>query len=116
MRRAFGVFKPCGWDERLPALSRNQASMNKLLLYTMPLILTVALFLWTWIVSPYSKYGDNWAVLPAVLFFVAIIVWHVGLIITQQERLVLLAYGVAHVAILFEPWIYCLMRISKDSL
>ena len=90
--------------------------MNKSLLYAMPLIFTGILFLWTWIVSPYSKYGDNWAVVPAVLLFVAVIVWHVALIITQQERLALTAYAVAHVAVLFYPWIYCLMRISKDSL
>jgi hypothetical protein len=85
-------------------------------LLAMPLVLTGFLFLWTWMVSPYSKYGDNWAVVPAILLFVAIIVWHVGLIITQERRALLVAYAVVHIATIFRPWIYCLMKISKDSL
>jgi hypothetical protein len=90
--------------------------MTQTLLYAMPLIFTGVLFLWTWIVSPYSEYGDNWAVIPAIVLFFAVIVWHVALIITQQQRFFLAAYAVVHVALLFYPWIYCLMRISKDSL
>ena len=90
--------------------------MKQILLYAMPLVFTGVLFLWTWIVSPYSQYGDNWAVVPAIVLFLAVIGWHLALIITQQQRWLLAIYAVVHVALLFEPWIYCLGRISKDSL
>jgi hypothetical protein len=90
--------------------------MRPYVVYAMPIVFTGLIFLWTWIVSPYSKYGDNWAVLPAVILFAAIVLWHLGLIITQDHKILLLAYAFGHVALLFEPWIYCLMRISKDSL
>jgi hypothetical protein len=90
--------------------------LKQTLLYVTPLIFTGVLFLWTWVVSPYSEYGDNWAVVPAIILFIAVIGWHVGLIITQRQKFLLAAYAVAHVALLFYPWIYCLMRISKDSL
>jgi hypothetical protein len=82
----------------------------------MPLTLTGLIFLWTWIVAPYSKYGDNWAVVPVIVLFAAVILWHLGLIVTQKEKLLCISYGVVHVAILFRPWIYCLMKLSKDSL
>jgi hypothetical protein len=90
--------------------------MKQTLLYAMPLIFTGVLFLWTWIVSPYSEYGDNWAVIPAVVLFFAVIGWHVALIITQEQKSILAVYAVLHVGLLFYPWIYCLTSISKDSL
>ncbi len=86
------------------------------LLDIVPLIFTGLLVLWTWIVSPHSKYGDNWAVYPALALFVAAVLWHAGLIMTQNRRTPYTIYALTHVTLLIPILLYCLMRISKDSL
>ena len=89
--------------------------MTKLIQYV-PVILTVTLILWTIAVSPHSKYGDNWAIYPAVFILPIVIFWHVGLIIAYRPRIHFFLYGLLHTLILFVIWMICIMRISKDSL
>ena len=81
-----------------------------------PIFLTLFLVLWTLSVSPYSKYGDNWAIYPAMLVLPAALLWHVALIWFQKPRLPLIVYAVIHLVLLFWIWVYCLMKISRDSL
>ena len=81
-----------------------------------PVALTVALVLWTILVSPYSKYGDNWAIYPALLVFPLVVLWHIGLLILSRPKMFLFIYGLLHVLILFYVWLLCMMKISKDSL
>lgn len=80
-----------------------------------PVGLTILLIIWTILVSPYSKYGDNWAIYPAVIVLPFAVIWHVYLIFTQQPRSGFILYAIGHIALLFFIWIYCLMKISKDS-
>jgi hypothetical protein len=81
-----------------------------------PVFLTLFLIVWTILVSPYSKYGDNWAIYPALLVLPIVVIWHVYLIVTQQPRSSFVLYGAVHSIGLFAIWIYCLMKISKDAL
>lgn len=81
-----------------------------------PLALTGFLFLWTLMVSPYSRYGDYWAFIPALLVFPLATVLHVLIAKYGKWRTNLVLYGIAHLSILFVAWIWCLMVISKDAL
>jgi hypothetical protein len=81
-----------------------------------PLAITVVVALWTILVSPHSKYGDSWAVIPVLVAFAIVLLWHVGLRVKGPGRGVLMAYGVAHLAFWVPFGLFCLMKISKDSL
>ncbi len=81
-----------------------------------PLILSGFLILWTLLVSPHSKYGDNWAIMPALAIYPAVIILHVILFFKRPSKGAMIAYGLAHCAVLFFVWLWCLMSISKDSL
>ncbi len=80
-----------------------------------PLALTGLLILWTAVVYPFSKYGDAWAIYPAVSIFPATIIAHVWLVIVSRPRLNALLYGLLHISIQFVIWLGCLMLIGKDS-
>ena len=81
-----------------------------------PLAVTVSLILWTVLVSPHSKYGDMWAIGPALLTLPLVIASHVYLAYKARWSHRVLLYGVAHCALFAAIWITCLMVISKDSL
>ena len=81
-----------------------------------PIGLTLILILWTVFVSQYSKYGDNWAIYPALAIFPIAVIWHIVLVIVEKSKLIFITYGLIHLVILFAIWMYCLMKISKDSL
>lgn len=91
--------------------------INKInIFHVAPLGLTVLLIIWTIIVSPYSKYGDNWAIVPAIVIFLIIIILHIVLLFIEEAKINFIIYGLIHIIISFAIWIYCLMKISKDSL
>ena len=71
---------------------------------------------WTVIISPYTKYGDTWAVLPIIIMFSSAIVLHFILLIEKSWAVNYIAYAVMHIPASFMIGIYCLSRISKDSL
>jgi hypothetical protein len=82
-----------------------------------PIGLTFALIVWTAIVSPYSKDGDNWAVIPALSVFPIATAVHILLIaIKKGSKIKLIGYAVIHMGLLFFITLRCLMIISKDSL
>jgi peptidoglycan/LPS O-acetylase OafA/YrhL len=81
-----------------------------------PLGVTALLVLWTMLVSPHSKYGDSWAIGPALFALPLVVGLHVLLAYKAQRRNSFVAYGLVHCALFFVIWIYCLMAISKDSL
>ena len=80
-----------------------------------PALLTIFLIIWTVAVYPVSKYGDKWAIYPALAVMPATVIVHIWLIIAQKPRTPYILYGVLHTALQFVLWIYCLMRIGKDS-
>jgi len=84
--------------------------------YLSPIFLDILLILWTLIVSPYSKYGDDWAIIPAIIFLPTVIISHIVLLFIDKHKLRCLLYGGIHIMAIFYLWIYCLMKISKDSL
>jgi hypothetical protein len=81
-----------------------------------PIGLTLILILWTVFVSPHSKYGDNWAIYPALAIFPLAVIWHIVLVFIEKSKSMFITYGLVHLAILLAIWMYCLMKISKDSL
>jgi hypothetical protein len=81
-----------------------------------PLFLSAFLVLWTLLVSPHSKYGEYWAIGPALLVFPLVVFMHVILLIKGDWRPSLIVYGIVHASLLFVIWVLCLMLISKDSL
>jgi hypothetical protein len=88
----------------------------QILIRGMPVFLTVLLIVWTKIVSPVSQYGDAWAIVPAILIFPLSVLWHLGLVFFETQKIGFTVYGVVHTFILFYVWLYCLSMISKDSL
>jgi hypothetical protein len=81
-----------------------------------PLGVTASLVVWTFIVSPRSKYGDSWAIDPALAALPLVVGLHVLAAYQARWRSPFIAYGLLHCAVFFVIWIYCLMMISKDSL
>jgi hypothetical protein len=59
-----------------------------------------------------------WLVLvaPVVAAFLGVLVLHVILISRGPDRFLVVAYAVAHIGFWLPCGLYCLMRISKDSL
>jgi cytochrome bd-type quinol oxidase subunit 2 len=87
--------------------------------YALPVFLTLFLILWTLIVSPYSQYGDDWAILPAILMAPVVLICHLVLIFYnrgKEKKIWFSFYGLVHFSIFIIIWINCLMKISKDSL
>jgi hypothetical protein len=89
---------------------------RKFYLAYLPVVFTIALLLWTAIVSPYSKYGDAWAIIPALSILPIVLGLHIFLAFKRRWQSGWIVYGVVHVSILLVVWIWCLMLISKDSL
>jgi len=104
-------------------LERKMAASERVLALA-PIAFTVLLVAWTVVVSPFSKYGDNWAVMPAVALAPIVIAWHLSLLGVRLgdwacRRDILVAYsvyGFVHLCIFAGIWLFCLMKISKDSL
>lgn len=81
-----------------------------------PIYGSVLLLLWTVITSPWSNYGDLWAIIPAILIFPMVFCLHIFLLVKNDWQIKFVFYGIAHLAILFVISVACLMIISKDSL
>ena len=82
-----------------------------------PVVVTVALVVWTVLVSPHSKYGDDWAIWPALLAFPIALIWHIAIFIMRRShRRSAALVAACHLVILAPIWTWCLMAISKDSL
>jgi hypothetical protein len=81
-----------------------------------PLGVTALLVMWTLVVPPHAKYGDSWAIDPALLALPLVVGLHLLLAYKSRWRSGFIAYGLFHCAIFAAIWIYCLMMISKDSL
>ena len=90
--------------------------MENIIIRLAPIGFTLMLIVWTVLVSPYSKYGDNWAIYPAVFILPLVLCWHVYLGITQQPRSTFIIYGIIHLVAFLVIWLICLMKISKDAL
>ena len=82
----------------------------------LPVAGTLMLAIWTASVYRFSKYGDNWAFLPAMLMLPSILLAHVVLIVRRKPRLPYIIYAVIHATIFIPLWFGSLMLISKDSL
>jgi hypothetical protein len=81
-----------------------------------PILLTCFLVCWTTLVSPYSKYGDYWAIVPALLVLPLIVVLHIVLLVRNNWDAKYWVYGLLHTVVAFLVLIWCLTSISKDSL
>lgn len=81
-----------------------------------PIGVTAVLVIWTLLISPHSKYGDSWAIDPALIALPVVVGLHVLLAYKSRWRSGFIAYGLLHGTIFAVIWIYCLMMISKDSL
>ncbi|MGO8974326.1 MAG: hypothetical protein ACLQNV_12485 [Steroidobacteraceae bacterium] len=96
-----------------PALS-EQTPWRRLLA---PILVTILLVIWTAVVSPYSKYGDAWAIYPALLALPAVIIWHGALVfLLRHYRRTAALVAACHVGLVLPIWFLCLMLISKDSI
>jgi hypothetical protein len=82
----------------------------------LPVCCTLLLVIWTASVYRFSKYGDNWAIWPALLMCPAFLATHIILIVRRRPRATYWIYAGLDAAFFFVIWIYALMVISKDSL
>jgi hypothetical protein len=105
-----------GFVGQLPTMGRSRYNCAMTRSTYFPLWGTPLLVLWTILVSPYSKYGDDWAISPAVATLPLVIGLHVAIAYRARWSWNFIAYGLIHSALFFVIWIYCLMAISKDSL
>jgi len=81
-----------------------------------PLGLSAFLVMWTVLASPYSHYGDYWAVIPVLLVLPSVIALHIYLLVNNGWKWKLLSITAVHIIILSVVWLKCLMIVSKDSL
>ena len=93
-----------------------KAKINPLALVWWPIYLTLFMILWTACVSPFSVYGDDWAIMPVVAILPFVFIIHVILIIRKRANIKFIIYGVVHIMLLFQGWLLCLALISKDSI
>ena len=83
-----------------------------------PVALSLMVLLWTFTISPFTKYGDNWAIYPVLISAPIIIGWHIFLVAKPSliSRGHIIIYGIVHLAIFSYIFMLSLMLISKDSL
>ena len=81
-----------------------------------PVVLSACLIGWTLVVSPHTKYGDTWALVPVLLLFIAVVAVHIRLLIKGGWTGSLIVYGLLHIAAVVVLSIWSLTLISKDSL
>jgi hypothetical protein len=81
-----------------------------------PLLLSVLLICWTLLVSPHTRYGDNWALVPVPLVFLAVVATHIVLFMKRGRTAGLATYGVLHTIFVVALSFWSLTLISKDSL
>ena len=85
--------------------------------FSSPVIVLALLVVWTALVTPWSAYGDEWAIWPAVLALPVACVWHVSLFVRHPQNRRLAGFtALCHLTVLFPVWLTCLALISKDSL
>ena len=83
-----------------------------------PVVVSLLVLLWTFSISPFTKYGDNWAIYPVITAALIIIGWHIFLVVKPGtvSRAQTIIYGILHLAIFSYVFMLSLMLISKDSL
>jgi hypothetical protein len=81
-----------------------------------PILLTLLLIIWTILVSPYSQYGDNWAIYPPMALLPLAVVWHVYQIVSFKPKWPYVVFFLVHIPAMFVILLYCMFQISKDSL
>ena len=94
----------------------TQLILEHRLKLALPLLLTAFLVVWTLAVQPFSGYGDNWAMWPAMAVLPLAVVIHIYLVVTLRPKWPLVGYAAVHLSALLLVSIICLMRITKDSL
>ncbi len=78
--------------------------------------MTALVIVWTLVVQPFTRYGDNWAVWPVILSVPLVAAIHIYLVAALRPKWPLVGYAVVHILALVSVVIVCVMRISKDSL
>lgn len=85
--------------------------------YRWPIAITFLLIGWTACVYPFSKYGDSWAIAPALISLPAVLILDVLIVVKQiQNRAIAVALSTVHLCVFVLLWFGSLMLISKDSL
>ena len=82
----------------------------------LPVVGTLLLVVWTGSVYRYSKYGDGWAIWPAMLMLPFVLSAHVVLIARRKPRKAYSIYAAIHAVFFIPIWLGSLMLLSKDSL
>ena len=83
-----------------------------------PVAVSLMVLLWAFTISPFTKYGDNWAIYPVLVSAPIIVGWHIFLVARPSliSRGHIIIYGIVHLAIFSYIFMLSLMLISKDSL
>jgi len=66
-----------------------------------PPFFSAMVLVWAIVISPYTQYGDNWAIYPVLVVAFLILGWHIFLIVSPKEtsRRRLILYGIIHIVI-----------------
>jgi len=92
-------------------------NLKEAIKYCGPMLFNGLLVGWTLLVSPYTAYGDNWAINPVLILALLILVWHISLIVIERGlRIIMSLYMATHLLISYYIWFWALWKISKDSL
>jgi len=71
-----------------------------------PLVLTGFLILWTAAVYQFARYGDKWAIYPALAVFPATLLVHVWIVVASRPRAhVATGGGYKHRSVRSDAWI-----------
>lgn len=93
-------------------------SQNQVLRLIVPVALSLLILIWTYFISPYAQYDDNWATYPVFAIALFVIGWHLYLLIKPGtvSRAIIIIYAVIHIPILANISMFSLMLIAKESI
>ncbi len=100
------------------SLERRRGPIAPLAVLLSPIACSLLVFLWAFVISPYTQYGNNWAIYPVLLAAFVIIGLHVFLVVLPRNiaRWKLVIYGICHLTLFSQILLFALMLISKDGL
>ena len=83
-----------------------------------PVAVTLGMLVWSIALSPYTEYGDDWAVYPLLLAIMVVLICHIFLIVRPGlvGRMSNVVYAFVHIAISIVVLLWSLMTVSKDAL
>lgn len=96
----------------------NGSNKSDLFKVAAPVSASVFVLIWSLSVSPFTAYGDDWALAPVFVAAAFVLGWHIFLFVRPGKfsKASIALYGFVHLCVFGYLFLLSLMWISKDSL